>query len=130
MGTLLLVCVRRWVGCVWKARLTHVQRSRLMPVYAILSRAGFHGTFVWGFLVNMCTCTYAERLLQARRGALRHRMELIAATRNDKTAALPMIVIREKTTLTSRAAPAAFSCSDLDFLSSYSRPNSSGKCLL
>lgn len=59
---------------------------------------------------HMHLCASAETFAGPVR-ALRNRMELIATMRNDKTFPLPMIVRRGKTTLTSQAASAGFSCS-------------------
>ncbi len=113
--------------------LTHVYSSKLKCLCAMLreSKLGLHarnisaGLFCSSEHVHLYTC---RETFAGPGRAFRNRMELIA-TRNDKTVPLPMIVKRGKTTLTSQTVPAGFSCSDSDFLSSYSRPNSSGKCL-
>ncbi len=143
MGTLLFVCVsvcvcvRKREVYVWKSLLTH---AFILPFQINVSVCSDKNTSTWlAYMGHFCgtfflSCEHVHlhicrKTFAGPVRAFRNRIKLIATMSNDKTVPLPVILIRGKTTLTSQAVPAGFSCSDSDFLSSYSRPNNSGKCL-
>lgn len=112
--------------CVEKCAHTCFYCTKLIWAFAMIRvpKLGWHAWDIFCgtvfVIVNMCTCIYVERLLQAQRGPSRTGWSLLLEWEMIKTFSLPMIVIRGKTTLTIQAISAGFSCSDSDFLSSYS----------